>query len=86
MHGLPVQFHVAAAYRAVPAEHRMGTDAANKTNGWMDGWMGGWMEHTVHGLPVQSRVAAAYRAVPAAWAMILAHMVMDRNGANAKRG
>ena len=65
-----MQSRVAAAYRVVPAEHRMGTDAANKT---------------VHGPPVQSRVAAAYRAVPAARAMILAHMVMDRNGANATR-
>ena len=34
---------------------------------------------------MQSRGVAAYRAVPAARAMILVHMVMDRNGANATR-
>ena len=36
----------------------------------------------MHGPPVQSRDAAAYRAVPAERAMILAHMVMNGNGAN----
>ena len=65
-----MQSRVADAYRAIPAEPQMGTDAAHKM---------------VHGPLVQSRVAAAYRAVPAARAMILAHMVMDRNGANATR-
>ena len=34
----------------------------------------------MHGPPVQSRVAAAIRAVPAVCAMILAHMVMNREG------
>ena len=42
----PMQSPCAAACRAVPAEHWMGTDAKTQKNEWMDGWM----QNTVHGL------------------------------------
>ena len=48
----------------------------------MDEWMDA---NTVHGPPLQARVVAANRAVLATCVAILAHMVMNREGANAKQ-